>query len=195
MHRLHHKHSDEQSDPHSPLVNFLWGHCGWLMIMNRDFLNLNYYQRFTRDILRDPFYMKLERSGVWVWIYSASVLLFYLLGLAIGWLTGGSAMAGVRFGLSLVVWGVFVRTVLMWHLTWSVNSVTHFWGYQTYETGDSSRNNILVGLLANGEGWHNNHHADQRSAAHGHKWWELDITWITIRLLEWRYPAEMNQRV
>ena len=93
-------------------------------------------------------------------------------------------MVGVQFGLSLVVWGVFVRTVLMWHLTWSVNSVTHFWGYQTYETGDSSRNNILVGLLANGEGWHNNHHADQRSAAHGHKWWEFDVTWITIRMLE-----------
>ena len=93
-------------------------------------------------------------------------------------------MAGVQFGLGLVVWGVFVRTVLMWHLTWSVNSVTHVWGYQNYETGDSSRNNILVGLLANGEGWHNNHHADQRSASHGHKWWEFDVTWITIRLLE-----------
>jgi len=128
--------------------------------------------------------MKLERSGVWVWIYTASVLFFFLIGLAIGSLTGGSATAGMQFGLSLVVWGVFVRTVLMWHLTWSVNSVTHFWGYQTYETGDSSRNNLLVGLLANGEGWHNNHHADQRSAAHGHKWWELDITWITILLLE-----------
>jgi fatty-acid desaturase len=184
MHRLHHKHSDDQSDPHSPLVTFLWGHCGWLMIKNREFLNLNYYQRFTRDILRDPFYIKLERSGVWVWIYTASVLFFFLIGLAIGSLTGGSPMAGVQFGLSLTVWGVFVRTVLMWHLTWSVNSVTHFWGYQTYETGDSSRNNLLVGLLANGEGWHNNHHADQRSAAHGHKWWELDITWLTIRLLE-----------
>jgi stearoyl-CoA desaturase (delta-9 desaturase) len=154
------------------------------MIKNRDFLNLNFYQRFTRDILRDPFYMKLERSGVWVWVYTASVLFFFVIGLAIGSVTGGSTMAAVQFGLSLVVWGVFVRTVLMWHLTWSVNSVTHVWGYQTYETGDSSRNNILVGLLANGEGWHNNHHADQRAAAHGHKWWELDITWITIRLLE-----------
>jgi fatty-acid desaturase len=100
-------------------------------------------------------------------------LVFFLLGLAIGWPTGGSALAGVQFGISLVVWGVFVRTVLMWHLTWSVNSVTHVWGYQNYETGDSSRNNFLVGLLANGEGWHNNHHADQRAAAHGHKWWEL----------------------
>jgi fatty-acid desaturase len=184
IHRLHHQHSDEQPDPHSPMVSFLWGHCGWLMFKNRDVFNLNYYQRFTRDILRDPFYMKLERSGNWLSVYLASVLVFFMLGLAIGWPTGESALAGVQFGLSLAVWGVFVRTVLMWHLTWSVNSVTHMWGYQNYETGDSSRNNFLVGLLANGEGWHNNHHADQRAAAHGHKWWEFDVTWITIRLLE-----------
>jgi stearoyl-CoA desaturase (delta-9 desaturase) len=184
MHRIHHQHSDEQPDPHSPLVSFLWGHCGWLIFHNRDFLNVNYYQRFTRDILRDPFYMKLERHNNWLWIYIASVLAFFLFGLAIGWSTGGSAMAGLQFGLSLVVWGVFVRTMLTWHITWSINSVTHVWGYQNYETGDSSRNNILVGLWSNGEGWHNNHHADQRAAAHGHKWWELDVTWLTIRLLE-----------
>ena len=184
MHRIHHLHSDTRPDPHSPLVSFLWGHCGWLIVENRDFLNLNYYQRFTRDILRDPFYMKLERSGYWLWIYLASVVFFFLVGFAIGWPTGGTAMAGVQCGLSLVVWGVFVRTVLTWHITWSINSVTHVWGYQNYETGDSSRNNILVGLWSNGEGWHNNHHADQRAAAHGHQWWELDVTWITIRLLE-----------
>ena len=123
MHRLHHQHSDEQSDPHSPLVNFLWGHCGWLMFHNRDFLNLNYYQRFTRDILRDLFYMKLERSGIWFLVYLASVLSFFLLGLAIGWPTGGSALAGVHFGMSLAVWGGFVRPVLVWPLTWTVNSV------------------------------------------------------------------------
>jgi fatty-acid desaturase len=74
--------------------------------------------------------------------------------------------------------------VLTWHITWSVNSVTHVWGYQNYNTGDNSRNNILVGLWSNGEGWHNNHHADQRAAAHGHKWWEFDVTWITIRALQ-----------
>ena len=83
-----------------------------------------------------------------------------------------------------MVWGVFVRTVLTWHITWSVNSFTHVWGYRNYETDDNSRNNWLVGLWANGEGWHNNHHADQRAAAHGHKWWEFDVTWLTIRVLE-----------
>jgi fatty-acid desaturase len=184
MHRIHHKHSDERPDPHSPLVSFLWGHCGWLVFKNRDFLNVNYYQRFTRDILRDPFYRRLERNGYWLWVYLASVLFFSLLGVTIGWATGGTSIAGAQFGLSLVVWGVFVRTVLTWHITWSINSVTHVWGYQTYDTGDSSRNNVLVGLWSNGEGWHNNHHADQRAAAHGHKWWELDVTWITIHMLE-----------
>ncbi|MCC6494369.1 MAG: fatty acid desaturase [Pirellulales bacterium] len=183
MHRIHHKHSDERPDPHSPLVNFLWGHCGWLMFQNRDFLNVNYYSRFTRDLLRDPFYLKLERAGNWLWIYLSSMAAFFLLGLAIGWPLWGGA-AGVRFGLSLVVWGVFVRTVATWHITWSVNSVTHVWGYRNYETSDNSRNNWLVGLWSNGEGWHNNHHADQRAAAHGHRWWEFDVTWITIRALE-----------
>jgi fatty-acid desaturase len=76
-----------------------------------------------------------------------------------------------------------VRTVLVWHITWSVNSVTHLWGYRNYETDEKSRNNILIGLVSNGEGWHNNHHADPRSAAHGHRWWEFDLTYLTIRFL------------
>jgi stearoyl-CoA desaturase (delta-9 desaturase) len=184
MHRIHHKHSDDRPDPHSPRVSFFWGHCGWLMLHNREFKNVHAYQRFTRDILRDPFYMKLERSENWIRIYVASMLVFFLAGFFIGWPVWGSLMAGVQFGLSLMVWGVFVRTVFTWHITWSVNSVTHVWGYRNYDTDDNSRNNILVGLWSNGEGWHNNHHADQRAASHGHKWWEFDLTWLTIRLLE-----------
>ncbi|MCH7751233.1 MAG: fatty acid desaturase, partial [Planctomycetes bacterium] len=184
MHRIHHKHSDEQTDPHSPWVNFFWGHCGWLMVENRDFLNVNYYQRFSRDILRDPFYMKLERNRKWLWVYAAHTVLFFLVGFAIGLPLRGSAMEAVQFGSSLMVWGVFVRTVFTWHITWSINSVTHVWGYRNYETNDYSRNNILVGLWSNGEGWHNNHHADQRAASHGHRWWEFDLTWQTIRVLE-----------
>jgi fatty-acid desaturase len=89
----------------------------------------------------------------------------------------------VQFGLSLLIWGVFVRTVATWHITWSINSVTHLWGYRNYDTRDSSRNNLVMGFLANGEGWHNNHHAHPSSARHGHKWWEFDIGWLTIRLL------------
>jgi stearoyl-CoA desaturase (delta-9 desaturase) len=72
---------------------------------------------------------------------------------------------------------------MVWHITWSVNSVTHLWGYRNYSTDDASRNNFLIGILAGGEGWHNNHHADPRSAKHGHRWWELDVTYLTVRLL------------
>src|SRR3954462_4002073 len=78
---------------------------------------------------------------------------------------------------------VIVRTVYVWHITWAVNSVTHRWGYRNYETGENSRNNWIVALLTNGEGWHNNHHANQRSASHGHHWWEIDLTYWTILLL------------
>ena len=83
-----------------------------------------------------------------------------------------------------MVWGVFVRTVVVMHGTWAVNSVTHIWGYRNYETTDNSRNNFLVALLSHGEGWHNNHHADQRAASHGHRWWEFDMSWWIIRGLE-----------
>jgi fatty-acid desaturase len=183
IHRIHHQHSDERPDPHSPLVTFLWGHMGWLMVENRDVNQWTTYDRYARDVLRDPFYLAMERNLMWVWVNLGQWLLYYLVGFAVGAWTGGSAMAGVQFGLSLLVWGVIVRTVAVWHITWSVNSVTHMWGYRNYETDENSRNNWLVGLWSNGEGWHNNHHADQRSAAHGHRWWELDVTYLTIWLL------------
>jgi fatty-acid desaturase len=111
-------------------------------------------------------------------------VLFFAVGFTIGWLAGGQPSAGVQLGLSWLVWGVFVRTVVVWHITWSVNSLTHLWGYRNYKTSDNSRNNWLVGLVAHGEGWHNNHHAEQASAAHGHRWWEIDVTYLTICCLE-----------
>lgn len=184
MHRIHHQHSDHQPDPHSPLVTFLWGHFGWLMFENRDFTNVKDYQRFTRDLLKDPFYLKLERHWNWLKVYLAVAALYPIVGFVLGWLMSGNLWGGIQFGSSLLVWGVFVRTVLNWHITWSVNSVTHIWGYRNYETKDNSRNNWLIGLIANGEGWHNNHHADQRAASHGHRWWEFDVSWLTIRLFE-----------
>ncbi|MBX3413801.1 MAG: fatty acid desaturase [Pirellulales bacterium] len=184
VHRLHHQHSDERPDPHSPLVNFLWGHVGWLLVANRDVNNMNTYEKYGRDIFRDPFYMGIERNLNWLWIYVAHVGVFYLGGFFAGWAMTGDWLAGVQFGLSLVVWGVIVRTVAVWHITWSVNSVTHLWGYRNYETDENSKNNWFVGLVSNGEGWHNNHHAEQRAAAHGHRWWEFDVTYLTIWLLE-----------
>jgi len=184
VHRKHHQYSDESPDPHSPLVSFLWGHFGWLVVENRQHSRVDFYERYARDLLRDPFYLRLERGGLWFWIYLGHAVVFFLAGFAFGWATTQTLLGGLQLGLSVLVWGVFVRTVLVWHVTWSVNSLSHIWGYRNYETTDNSRNNWLVGLVAHGEGWHNNHHAQQRAAAHGHRWWECDLTFLTIRLLE-----------
>jgi fatty-acid desaturase len=184
IHRYHHKHSDHQDDPHSPLVHFLWSHVGWLIIENEGTNRVAIYQKYAPDILRDPYYMRLEKSYKWAWIYVIHALLFFLAGLGIGWAFLGGAMAGVQFGLSLLVWGVLVRTVLVWHITWSVNSLTHMFGYSNFETDDHSRNNWLVAILTVGEGWHNNHHHDPASASNQIRWWEVDITYYQIRLLE-----------
>jgi stearoyl-CoA desaturase (delta-9 desaturase) len=182
-HRRHHEHADRQSDPHSPLVHFLWAHIGWLVFKNRELTRLGVTSRYAKDVMRDPFYSRLERKPRWVFIVLSSWSVFLAGGFVAELLLGGTLMQAVQFGFSLLIWGVFVRTVLVWHSTWSVNSVTHMWGYRNYATEESSRNNVFVGILSNGEGWHNNHHADPRSARHGHLWWELDVTWLTIRLL------------
>jgi stearoyl-CoA desaturase (delta-9 desaturase) len=118
-----------------------------------------------------------------VWVNLVQWILYFVEGLTVGWM-GGTALDGLQLGASWLVWGVVLRTVAVWHITWSVNSATHLWGYRRYETGENSRNNWLIALLSNGEGWHNNHHADQRSAAHGHRWWEFDVTYLTIVFLE-----------
>jgi fatty-acid desaturase len=184
IHRLHHQHSDDQPDPHSPLVNLFWGHMGWLVVKNASHDKTFHYERYCRDVLRDPYYFWIERKLRWFWIYLAHAAIYFLVGGAIGWAIHGQLLAGAQLGASLLVWGVFLRTVLVWHITWSVNSIGHVFGYQNYETGDASRNNMLCALLSNGDGWHNNHHAYQRCAAHGHKWWEFDVTYITIWILE-----------
>jgi stearoyl-CoA desaturase (delta-9 desaturase) len=183
IHRRHHEHADRQSDPHSPFVNFLWAHMGWLVVRNRELSRLGVFGRYAKDVLSDPFYARLERRWRAVGIVLISWSVFFAGGVLAELLRGGGAKEALQFGLSLLVWGVFVRTVLVWHITWSVNSVTHLWGYRNYQTDESSCNNVLVGIIGNGEGWHNNHHADPRSARHGHLWWELDVTWLTIRLL------------
>ena len=183
-HRFHHVHSDERDDPHSPLVAFLWGHIGWLMWHNRDTRSIDTYHRYSRDMLDDPFYLKLERTKLGPAIYAAHAFLFYLVGAAIGFALSGTLLGSVQMGLSLLVWGVIVRTVAVWHITWSVNSLTHLFGYRSYQTKDNSRNNWLVALLAVGEGWHNNHHHDPASATVQHRWWEIDPTYYGIKLLE-----------
>ena len=163
-HRYHHTYSDTEKDPHSPLKGFLWAHMTWLFGREKFLAEFDHYKRYTPDMARDPFLVWLDRFHMIPSI--ALALLLYILG---GW--------------SFVVWGIFVRSVIVYHSTWLVNSASHVWGYRTFKTTDRSRNNWWVALLSFGEGWHNNHHAFQRSARHGMRWWEIDLTYRTIQLL------------
>lgn len=184
IHRAHHQHSDEQPDPHSPLVAFFWGHVGWLLVSNASTDSIEVYQRYARDILSQRFYLRLERRLNWLWVYVLHAAAIAAVALIGHWAIVGDWRAAAWFAGGVVVWGVLVRTVLVWHITWSVNSLSHLFGYQSHDTGENSRNNWLVALISNGEGWHNNHHADQRCAAHGRKWYEVDVSYLTILAME-----------
>ena len=163
-HRYHHTYSDMEEDPHSPRKGFWWSHFTWLFGRELILADFDSYKRFTPDMAKDKFLVWLDRWHI--------VPSFVLAGLLY-------AMGGWPF----VVWGIFVRSVIVYHSTWFVNSASHVWGYRAYKTTDNSRNNWWVALLAFGEGWHNNHHAFQRSARHGFRWWEIDLTFRTIQLM------------
>ena len=184
-HRIHHIHSDEEKDPHSPREGFSWSHVGWLFRRAPDRRTLAFLDKYAHDIIADRYYRYLERHPTSaLWIYMAHAALFVAVGLLVGRLAGGDWGSGRQLGASWLVWGVFVRTVLVWHITWSVNSLTHLFGYRTYKTDEDSRNNWFVALVAAGEGWHNNHHHDPASASLQHNWWEIDITYYLILLFE-----------
>lgn len=183
IHRRHHEYSDQEPDPHSPVKGFIWAHIGWILEKSAGESRRELYTRYAKDVLRDQFYRKLDKPSVYLGIIALQAAIFFGAGVIIGFLIGSGWTAALQFGASLLIWGVFVRTVFVWHATWSVNSVTHIWGYRNYETDENSRNNILIGYLTNGEGWHNNHHADPRSTRHGHRPFELDLTYLTIRFL------------
>ena len=185
IHRWHHVKSDESDDPHTPLAGLVWGHVGWVFLKNDQIDRYAIYTRFAKDILRDPFYKKLETTARYPLIVVASWALFFTVGFALELLSSESFSQAIQFGFSLLIWGVFVRTVVVWHVTWSVNSLAHLFGYRNYNTSDDSRNNWFVALMTFGEGWHNNHHADARSARHGHRWFEIDLTFSVIQLLEY----------
>lgn len=189
-HRFHHKYSDTEPDPHSPLVSFLWSHIGWLMFYNAEMHNIAAYQKYVPDLIRELFYFRLEKQPWLAFaVYLIHAAVFLVVGAVIGYVTAAPGvspwMAALQFGLSMLVWGVIVRTVVVWHITWSVNSLTHLMGYRNYETGEHSTNNWLVAILTVGEGWHNNHHHDPASASNQHRWWEIDISYYEIKLLEW----------
>ncbi|HZZ65078.1 MAG TPA: fatty acid desaturase [Candidatus Baltobacteraceae bacterium] len=164
-HRVHHAHADDSGDPHSTVRGFSWAHIEWLFKPNPNIpTTVEQYRKFCPDLWDDPFYRALHRLGVPIQVAFAALLF------AIG-------------GWPFVVWGIFGRLVFAYHSTWLVNSATHMFGYRTYRTTDRSTNSWWVALLSFGEGWHNNHHAFPYSARHGMAWYEIDITWWTIRLL------------
>jgi stearoyl-CoA desaturase (delta-9 desaturase) len=184
IHRLHHQHADEPGDPHSPRTGFFWSHMGWFLIYDPAVYNFTLYDRYARDLFQDRFYKWIERPRVWRAIHLTHWAVFLVAGTVVGALSTWSVLGTLQLGLSWLVWGVFVRTVVHLHATWAVNSITHLWGYRNFDTRDDSRNNWLVALVSNGEGWHNNHHAEPRCAAHGRRWWELDVSYIIIRGFE-----------
>jgi stearoyl-CoA desaturase (delta-9 desaturase) len=183
VHRMHHQHSDNPNDPHTPRVSFFWSHMGWFMIIDPRIWSMETYDRYARDLLRDRFFKSFERPRRWRLVHFIQWALFFVGGIVTGAILTETWEGTLQLGLSWLVWGVFVRTVAVWHITWSINSITHIWGYRNYETRDDSKNNFLIGIISNGEGWHNNHHAQPRSASHGMRWFELDVSYMTIRFL------------
>jgi len=170
-HRLHHTFTDQELDPHSPRKGFLWSHVIWLLKRSKVLDTRDQYSRCAPDIGGDSFYKFLDRTH---WIYPI------LLGI-------GLYMWG---GVPFLVWGLFFRTAFVYHTTWFVNSAAHKWGYKSYALDDDSKNLWWVALLNWGEGWHNNHHSFRYSARHGLRFWEIDLTYASIKFLSYLGLAE-----
>jgi len=162
-HRWHHKYSDTPEDVHSVRQRGFWyAHIGWIMGPGWDKTD----RTLVADLAKFPELRALDRWGVNLLPTVALALAFLFVG-----------------GASGLVWGYFVSTVLLWHGSFSVNSLAHLWGKRRYATGDDSRNNLALALITAGEGWHNNHHHYQSSANQGFRWWEIDLTYYVLRLL------------
>ncbi len=179
VHRAHHKHSDRPGDPHSPhlkgdgivglLKGMLHAHVGWCFASDPDAARSN-----VNDLLADPVLVFVDRL-FWLWM---------LIGWVIPGVIAGLILHSWMGALGGVLWGGLIRTFMLHHVTWSINSVCHIWGTRPFDGPDESRNNAIFGILAFGEGWHNNHHAFPTSARHGLRWWEFDSTYVVIKLLE-----------
>src|ERR1700722_10417186 len=174
-HRNHHMTADTAADPHSPRVHgFLWSHMGWFLTSNG----------FRTDWKRIPDLAKfrelrwLDRYDVLMPVALATGLFF--LG---AWLKHLAPQTGVTGG-QLLVWGFFVSTVVLFHATVTINSLAHGFGTRRFDTRDDSRNNLWLALLTLGEGWHNNHHFCPGSVRQGFRWWEVDMTYYALRVLQ-----------
>jgi fatty-acid desaturase len=164
-HRIHHKFTEQPGDPHSPREGTFWSHMGWILQGTAQNQPIEMVQKYAPDLLKDKFHVFVSKYYVVTFVFVG--ILLYAIG---GW--------------SMVLWGIFLRQIFGWHSTWLVNSATHLWGTRRFETTDDSRNNGLIAALTFGEGWHNNHHANPRSAKHGLDWYEFDPNWLQIRFLE-----------
>ncbi|MGE3543738.1 MAG: acyl-CoA desaturase [Kofleriaceae bacterium] len=161
-HRNHHKYSDRPADIHSPVQHgFYRSHIGWIFAARHRGTDVDR----IKDFARFPELRVLDRFDTAFVVATAVVTL----------LVGGT---------TALVWGFFVATVLTWHATFAINSLAHVWGRRRYDTGDDSRNNAVLAALTFGEGWHNNHHYYQRAARQGFYWWEVDVTFFALKLLE-----------
>jgi stearoyl-CoA desaturase (delta-9 desaturase) len=163
-HPIHHAHTDTDEDPHDAHRGLIWTHVDWLYRPNKNRPSLAERERYAKDLWSDPVYQAMERLHMPLQI-ALGVALFA----AGGW--------------PWLIWGIFVRLSVLYHVTWFVNSAAHRFGYQTYDTGDKSTNCWWVGVLTWGEGWHNNHHAFPFSARHGMQWYEFEPTRIFIKVL------------
>ena len=178
FHRVHHQHSDQVGDPHSPHTHgggwwgsvrgFYHAHMGWFS------KKLPNQEHYIKDLLKDRGLVLMSNLFL-VW-----VAVGLLLPGVIAFLVTGS----VRSAVLGFVWGGVIRLGFVYHLTWSVNSICHIWGTRRFNTKDESRNNWILGPIGCGEGWHNNHHAIQTSARHGLVWYELDPSWWIIRFMK-----------
>lgn len=164
-HRRHHTYTEDvDKDPYSAKRGFWWSHMGWLLYKRPEFFEYESNRKFAPDLAKDAFYRWLDRYYLLLQIPLGVGL--YLLG---GW--------------SFVIYGLFLRAVLLWHSTWLINSASHITGYRSHDSDDNSRNLWWAAILTYGEGWHNNHHAYPNVAKAGWKWWEMDMTWWVIALL------------
>ncbi|GMI82029.1 FATTY ACID DESATURASE B, fatty acid desaturase 5 [Hibiscus trionum] len=163
-HRWHHQFCETERDPHSPIHGFWFSHMNWIFD-TKTLVEKRGEASNVGDLEKQPLYRFLKATYLLHPIACGAVL--YALG-----------------GFPFLVWGMGVRIAISYHATWLVNSASHIWGKQTWNTGDLSKNNWLLGYLALGEGWHNNHHAFEYSARHGLEWWQLDLTWYVIRFLQ-----------
>ncbi len=175
-HRRHHLNADAEDDLHSPLTRSAWGsHVGW--ILSRASLATD--RALVRNLIRYRDLRLLDRY------YAAPPALLALATFAFGALLRRHAPSLGTSGFQMLVWGFFVSTVLLYHGTFTVNSLAHLFGSRRFETPDNSRNNLFVALITLGEGWHNNHHYYPASERQGLYWWEIDLSHHALRVLSW----------